>query len=540
MPSLCVCAIFKDEEPYLDEWVAYHRIIGADHFVLYDNGSSDGGPSRLLSGDLREYVTIVPWPLRPGQQRAYEHFRVNHSERWDWVAFIDIDEFIYPAAGESVKERLDGYQGFSAVLLHWLVFGPNGHQTRPPGLVIDSYTRRLPENSAMNRHVKSIMRCNDLVDARGVHHFLVKGRSCNANGTAVPNVPIQEAACHEVMWLNHYRYKSREEWLARVAKRRADVSDAAAGSLRPVQAIDYAERDSAILDDRITRFSPRVAAMLRDGSGLDAACQPARAGKSPIEIGAAVMPHIDLRSRLETADVLLQCHMHDDAERAFRELLQAAPENSDAYAGLAILRWQQSQSEAAVDMAWRALEAGTIAPGYRAALADILAVSGELVADGGNVEEGVRRLRAAVDLNPGRGFAHTRLAELLRRRSDNVAAELALRAALERDPDSLPARRLLSQVLARQGKIDEAIVADRQAILLYADDPHLHAHLAGLLYRRAEFAEAEAALRIAIDLAPDFQPFRNSLDEIRRALGTTAASAVGGDAARIPHGFRAG
>jgi FkbM family methyltransferase len=261
-PTLCVCAIFKDEGPNLDEWVAYHRIVGVDHFVLYDNGSSDDGPSRLREGNFGEYVTIVPWPLRPGQQAAYEHFRINHSGRWDWVAFIDVDEFIYPTETDSVKKLLTRYDEFSSVLLHWLVFGPNGHETRPPGLVIDSYTRRFAQQHEMNRHIKSIVRCKDLLDGRGVHHFSTKGQVCNAYGAPVPNIPIQETVYHDVMYLNHYRYKSREEWAKRVRKRRADVADADPTSERPFELIDWGERDSTVVDERITRFSQRVRALL--------------------------------------------------------------------------------------------------------------------------------------------------------------------------------------------------------------------------------------------------------------------------------------
>ena len=40
MDKIAVCAIFKDEAPYLLEWLAFHRMIGVDLFVLYDNGSS--------------------------------------------------------------------------------------------------------------------------------------------------------------------------------------------------------------------------------------------------------------------------------------------------------------------------------------------------------------------------------------------------------------------------------------------------------------------------------------------------------------------
>ena len=39
--DLAVVAIFKNEAPYLCEWLGYHLLAGVEHFYLYDNDSSD-------------------------------------------------------------------------------------------------------------------------------------------------------------------------------------------------------------------------------------------------------------------------------------------------------------------------------------------------------------------------------------------------------------------------------------------------------------------------------------------------------------------
>ena len=40
--DLAVVAIFKDEAPYLREWLDYHLLAGVEYFYLYNNGLSDG------------------------------------------------------------------------------------------------------------------------------------------------------------------------------------------------------------------------------------------------------------------------------------------------------------------------------------------------------------------------------------------------------------------------------------------------------------------------------------------------------------------
>jgi hypothetical protein len=40
---LSICAIFKDEAPYLPERIEFHRLVGVERFFLYDNLRVDGG-----------------------------------------------------------------------------------------------------------------------------------------------------------------------------------------------------------------------------------------------------------------------------------------------------------------------------------------------------------------------------------------------------------------------------------------------------------------------------------------------------------------
>jgi hypothetical protein len=263
MPTIAVCAIFKDEAPFLAEWVAYHRLIGVDHFFLYDNGSSDDGALLLRNGRFSDCVTVVPISARPGQDLAYQHFQGHFMKSWDWAAFIDLDEFIHPLDADSVKPLLERYANFSGVLLHQLNFGADGHLRRPTGLVIDNYTHRLSTNDWVHHHVKSLVRTADFVEALSVHVFRTRGAVCNARGEETPNLPVQDNLCHDVMCLNHYYTKSFEDWTGKLAKRRADIADGSPDQRR-LEWFDYYATDATVADPRITRFSARVKAMLSD------------------------------------------------------------------------------------------------------------------------------------------------------------------------------------------------------------------------------------------------------------------------------------
>lgn len=264
MPRLAACAIFKDEAPYLLEWLAYHVAVGVHRFVLYDNASADGGAALVRQSRFADRVTLVDWPQRPGQLPAYRHFLAHFAARFDWAAFIDLDEFLLPLAAASVPDLLAGIDGYSAMLVQWRVFGPSGHQTRPDALVIEAYHQRAADDVPVNRHVKSIVRCADALDVTlNPHEFRLRGPVCDPLGRTVPNVAIQPAACHDGLVLNHYQTRSHQEWLAKVWRGNAMFLDSVP-AYPPELIAHYAElcREE---DRAIQRWVPRVKTLLAEG-----------------------------------------------------------------------------------------------------------------------------------------------------------------------------------------------------------------------------------------------------------------------------------
>ena len=260
MMKLGICAIFKNEGRYLREWVQYHRLIGFDGFVLYDNGSRDHGALALAEPDLKSVVSIIPWSLYPGQPWAYQHFVIFFAKQLDWVAFIDIDEFIHPLVGDNIRSCLEVAGTHSAILMNWLNFGPGEYTYRPAGLVTKLYDHRLPDDDPWHCHVKSIVRVSDLVNCDAPHVAHLRGPVCNTRGETISNEPIQPQACHDRLVINHYYTKSLEDWQAKVNRGRATTLDP---SLQRTQSqFDYCRLHGTVPDHRIQRLLPRLRAVL--------------------------------------------------------------------------------------------------------------------------------------------------------------------------------------------------------------------------------------------------------------------------------------
>jgi hypothetical protein len=264
MPRLAVCAIFKNEAPYLLEWLAYHIAVGVERFVLYDNASTDGGSALARRSRFAEQVTVIDWPQRPGQLPAYRHFLSHHAPHFEWAAFIDLDEFLLPLADASVPALLARMGGFSAVLAQWRVFGPSGWDTRPEGLVIESYHLRAADSVPVNRHVKTILRCADALDVTlNPHEFRVRGPVCDALGRPVRNIAIQPEDCHQGLVLNHDQTRSRQEWLAKI--RRGSAMFEYSEPKYPADLIEHYAELCQTEDRTIMAWAPAVRRLLAEG-----------------------------------------------------------------------------------------------------------------------------------------------------------------------------------------------------------------------------------------------------------------------------------
>ena len=94
--NLAVVAILKDEGNYLKEWLDYHLLAGVDHFYLYDNDSSDNQAEVAKPYVEAGLVDYFPLPGKAMQMVAYNDAVKRFKFHCRYMAFIDLDEFVYP------------------------------------------------------------------------------------------------------------------------------------------------------------------------------------------------------------------------------------------------------------------------------------------------------------------------------------------------------------------------------------------------------------------------------------------------------------
>ncbi len=206
-----VC-IVKDEAAYLEEWLGYHVALGIDHFLIYDNGSTDASGELLERYQNHGLVTRIDWPLGGGQLAAYNHALRVFGAAAEWLAYYDVDEFLVPLLDDDIPSCLARFPGAAVVRVPRLEFGFSGHRTPPDGLTIDAYTQVanvLDLDPDLPPRVKSIVRPG-AISAVDIHLAF----PADVPLAGVPTETAEEAV-RGVAQLNHYYTRSLEEFEAK-------------------------------------------------------------------------------------------------------------------------------------------------------------------------------------------------------------------------------------------------------------------------------------------------------------------------------------
>jgi Glycosyltransferase family 92 len=262
MDYLAVCAIYRNEGPYLREWVEFHRLTGVEKFFLYDNRSTDDHREQLAPFVEDGTVELTDWPDEPGQITAYAHCLESNRDAARWIAFIDLDEFLFSPTLAPVPDVLIDYEQHPAVVVNWAYFGTSGHKTPPQGLVIENYVWRSRDNARRNRLVKSIVDPRRTVRSRGVnpHAFAYSdGFAVQENGRLLDRKPfgVTDEVSFERLRINHYAMKSQQQW---EEKRTAPMANS--GTPRRLTRERPGQFD--VHDDLITAYAPA----LREALGM--------------------------------------------------------------------------------------------------------------------------------------------------------------------------------------------------------------------------------------------------------------------------------
>ncbi len=231
--DLAVVAILKNEGAYLKEWLDYHLLAGVDHFYLYDNESPDNQAEVAAPYVEAGLVDYFHAPGKVMQMAAYNDAVKNFKFHCRYMAFIDLDEFIFPKTNQSIVETLDEIlsqnPNAAGVAINWQMFGSGGQETADLSRgVLERFTQRAPvdwtPNNLGNASVKTVAnprKINFLIYPHHANYF--EGlHAVNENGKIVPNYLNNPVTVDKIV-VNHYYTKSKDEFFQKIQRGRSDI-----------------------------------------------------------------------------------------------------------------------------------------------------------------------------------------------------------------------------------------------------------------------------------------------------------------------------
>ncbi len=251
--GLGIVLIVKNEARHIAEWAAFHHAAGVRHFIVYDNGSTDGTADVLRDTLPADALTVFPWDqkLKDGrsgaeihnQVLAYAHALRNFGAGFRWLAFIDVDEFLIPVTAPDLPTALADLSDHAQVSLPWHMFGRNGFEDAPEGGILSNYLLRSdPTKATHSLNWKCIVDPARVTGVR-VHSFDIDGAGIGVNdmGTLATHKDRANRAFYSnaAIQLNHYYSRSNAELQAKINR----------GSNKIVQAQKHVARVMRIVDE---------------------------------------------------------------------------------------------------------------------------------------------------------------------------------------------------------------------------------------------------------------------------------------------------
>src|SRR5690606_29832238 len=120
-----------------------------------------------------------------------------------------------------IKSFLGEFKAHDSIALNWHVFGHNGHFDDPPGLVIESLTRRMREPRAM---VKSLTRPEAIAGIDSAHVCRLRWGGTLVDANKRPYRPELYPGRTRVARINHYQCRSFTNWMRKPERGEAGTS----------------------------------------------------------------------------------------------------------------------------------------------------------------------------------------------------------------------------------------------------------------------------------------------------------------------------
>jgi len=276
---LSIGSMIRNEEHYIQEWLTFHYIQGFEQFIIVLHKTDDKTEERIRALPFADKVHVhkVVSDTKHAQMSTFVWIAEQYGQTTEWLMFCDGDEFTFGTDTDDFRSVLSNYEEYGGVFVNWLEYGHSKRIYRPMELCIEAYTERADTDVWWHTSGKSIVKPKELSrpyaptsdhDKLGYsflspHLFRTSKPTVHTDFTPVSyrHWWRSEHTCHEHMRCNHYRYRSREDWLAKC--KRGNSNDGIVKETKYSPEEWGNNGNWTIPDDAAVRFADKVKEVLQ-------------------------------------------------------------------------------------------------------------------------------------------------------------------------------------------------------------------------------------------------------------------------------------
>ena len=226
-----LCCIGRRENDYIREFVEYNKVLGFTNICLYDNNYDGEEDFHDVIGDYISdgYVILKDYRNRKVcQLDAYNECYKTYGNEYDWIAFFDIDEFMFVNCNKTLGEYLarPEFNEYDMIHINWLLFGDGGQIKSDGRGLLQRIVQPLSINQTTlysfpdNFHCKSIIR-GGLTEVKwdSTSHTPTNSiKCCNSYGLPCDGNSPFTPYDYRNAGLRHFTTKTAEEYAEKVKK----------------------------------------------------------------------------------------------------------------------------------------------------------------------------------------------------------------------------------------------------------------------------------------------------------------------------------
>ncbi|MBM4146914.1 MAG: glycosyltransferase family 2 protein [Nitrospira sp.] len=225
----------RNEADYLVEWIAWHKLVGFDHFLIYTNNNTDSTVEILHA--LKDIGLVSFFELNPGPDKKPQMFAFNQALAWmksqnpRWVSCMDVDEFLNLKYDDNIDQFISRLNTPDAIAINWKIYGTSGLKGRGYGLTPERFCWCANDDYRQHSQFKTLWKYSG--DIVRFHHRVIyplkkqqELRYVYSDGRALPPAMKHSGApftkeshiTFEYAQINHYATRSLNELSAKMMR----------------------------------------------------------------------------------------------------------------------------------------------------------------------------------------------------------------------------------------------------------------------------------------------------------------------------------